>query len=129
MITINSNDVLAGRGTGSNQFMGNVKFRALVEMHKKEYNACVKHKQKKKIASDILTQIHEKGGRFLKLSEETAQVEDVVENGIWEEETEKEALDKIKMCLRQKAQEARNEIETQTWVEPSVTQDFSPIMQ
>jgi hypothetical protein len=43
---------------------------------------------------------------FLKLTEDSTQVEDVVENGVWQEETEKEALDKIKMCLRQKVKKA-----------------------
>jgi hypothetical protein len=105
MITITENDVLAGRGTGSNQFIGNIKFRALVETRKKEYVTQNKHKVKKKIATEILSQIHQNGGRFLKLIEDSAEADDVVENGIWIEESEKEALDKIKMCLRQKAKD------------------------
>lgn len=97
---LNENDVLLGRGYGSNQYIGNIRFRDLTEAYKKEYISSGRHKPKKQIAQDVLDQIHSLGGRFLQ-QEENQGVENIVKHGTWYVVDDKKALEKCKQALRQ----------------------------
>ena len=100
--SLNSYDVLLGRGSGTSLYIGNQKFRMIVDDHKEEYLETSGNKPKAKIAKEILDHIHSLGGRFLKLDENAEPVEFIIEDGEWYETDEKAALEKIKQSLRQK---------------------------
>jgi hypothetical protein len=101
--TIKQDDVLMGRGSGPNEFIGNQRFRSLVEARKGEYKSAPKNKLKTKIAKEVIDEIHALGGRFLKQVETgTPDINYVVEEAVWCEVEEKLALEKCKQTLRQK---------------------------
>jgi len=116
------NDILLGRGSGPNQFEGNKQFRRLVEERKDEYMASNKHKEKKKIAAEVLEQIRSLGGQFLELREceETEVGSSIVLEGTWIVAPYDVGLEKCKQALRQKKKtginfediEARSESES-----------------
>jgi len=60
------NDVLLGRGSGPNDHKGNIQFRELIKERKEEYSWTNNRQAKVAIASDIVHQIFQSGGRFLK---------------------------------------------------------------
>ena len=99
---LNANDVLFGMGTGISQYIGNQRFRDIVEERKEEYNFARKHKMKQKIAEDILDHIHSLGGRFLRRHVTQEPVDDTVEGGTWYNVDNKAALEKCKQALRQR---------------------------
>ena len=100
--SLNSNDVLLGRGTGSNQYIGNQRFRALVEGLKAEYNSSRRQTLKTNIAKDLLDHVYSLGGRFLQLDEDQKPGDNIVEKGTWYVVGDKIALEKCKQALRQK---------------------------
>jgi hypothetical protein len=101
--TIKQDDVLMGRGSGPNEFVGNQRFRSLVNARKEEYKSASKNKVKTKIAKEIMYKIRARGGRFLKQVETgTPVINYVVEEAVWCEVEEKIALEKCKQTLRQK---------------------------
>ena len=99
---LNSNDVLLGRGAGSSQYIGNQKFRDLVEERKEEYSSSASRMPKAKIAEEILDHVQSLGGRFLQLDENQGAIDNMVEEGIWHVVDDKAALEKCKQALRQK---------------------------
>jgi hypothetical protein len=88
MITeLNVNDVLLGRG------MVNERFRSLIEACHTEYSSARTNKAKNQIARDIVSYIHEIGGRFLKQIDAEKKV-------VWIEVEESVAIDKCMQALR-----------------------------
>lgn len=65
---VNNDDVLCGRGGGTNTQIGNRKFRALVQEFQPTYLLC-RRKEKPLIARTIVLIIRNRGGRFLKKDE------------------------------------------------------------
>ena len=110
---LNDNDVLLGRGSRSNQFIGNQQFRRLIEMRRVEYNWAHKNKEKNKIARELFAQIKLLGGRFLKLVESDTSADDPAEEEVWYEVEESVALEKCKQSLREQ-REIRSSHETNT---------------
>jgi hypothetical protein len=99
--SLNSHDVLLGRGNGSNHYIGNQRFRALVEERKEEYISTGKQKPKSRIAKEVLDQIHSLGGRFLRRHEDKESVDSDIQEGTWYVVDEKTALEKCKQALRE----------------------------
>ena len=66
--SVNNDDVLCGRGGGTNTQIGNRKFRALVQEFQPTYLLC-RRKEKPLIARTIVLIIRNRGGRFLKKDE------------------------------------------------------------
>jgi len=98
---LNKYDVLCGRGSGPNERMGNIKFRDLVSTRKIEYLAINPrdHKNKNRIAREIVAVVRSRGGRFLKRA---AGVE--IADGdpeVYELANETAVLEKAKQALRQ----------------------------
>jgi hypothetical protein len=62
---LNENDVLQGRGSGSMQNTGNIRFRSLVEELRPAYVATSSRKEKAKMISDMVQLIQSRKGRFL----------------------------------------------------------------
>jgi hypothetical protein len=62
---LNDNDVLQGRGTGSNQNLGNLRYRALVEVLAKTYISTPGRKEKNRMVKELIRSIHVANGRFL----------------------------------------------------------------
>jgi hypothetical protein len=99
--TLNEHDVLLGRGHRP-FFSGNIAFRELVDTRKAEYTApSTLRKDKDRIGREVMNEICTRGGRFLCLvgMESNSNGYNVE---LWKRVTEKAALDKIKMALRQK---------------------------
>lgn len=67
---VNMDDVLCGRGGGTNSQVGNRKFRKLVQDYQPEY-LVARRKSKPQIAKRIVQIIRRNGGRFLKKHEES----------------------------------------------------------
>ena len=86
-----ANDVLCGRGGGTNNYEGNRRFRAIVAEHQRDYLAARK-KDKAVIARQIVRIIQNRGGRFL---QKTAATD------LWEQVTDKKATEKTSQALRE----------------------------
>jgi len=123
LTTPNNNDILCGRGSGSNDYIGNVSFRKLVSSRKEEYMKASSRAQKQLIAKEIIETISSLNppGRFLEkasLPEQEKEKEGVTVCETEEEEEEsssssivcytgwnitshEKALEKVKQALRQ----------------------------
>jgi hypothetical protein len=89
------NDVMYGRGGGTNHHPGNKRFRKIVEDRKVDY-VNSKRLDKPLIALDIIKNWREQvpPGRFLKIDEKT---------GLWNDVGDKKAREKTSQALREKA--------------------------
>jgi hypothetical protein len=98
-------DVLLGRGGGTNNHCGNVKFRKLVNEHKMRYLACSKV-EKPKVAREVvhLWRKLEPAGRFLTRKDDTKRGPGSVKaaDNVWYEVGDKKAREKASQCLRER---------------------------
>lgn len=95
---LNPNDVLCGRGSGPNDYSGNINFRALVLERRDEYLSTSNRASKAKIAREIVGYVHNLSppGRFLEQVEgNNSKVT------MWRVVSEEKALEKAKQALRQ----------------------------
>jgi hypothetical protein len=65
LIIPNKFDVLFGRGRNTREHTGNLRCALLVEIHQERYENANKQ-EKTEISNQILSQVHDSGGRFLK---------------------------------------------------------------
>ena len=97
------NDILYGRGGGTNHHPGNKRYRKLVEDRKIE---CVNSERNDKpvVALDIVKKWRPQSppGRFLKMDDKT---------GLWSDVGDKKAREKTSQALREKAPQIRRELE------------------
>ena len=98
-----NNDVLYGRGGGTNHHQGNKRYCLLVEEKKVEY-VNSKRLDKPVVALNIVKKWREQSppGRFLKLDEK---------KGTWSDVGDKKAREKTSQALREKAPQIRQELE------------------
>lgn len=104
--TLNPNDVLCGRGSGPNDYRGNIKFRNMVYERRAEYLASTTRKAKGQIAQEIIDQFRTNfhpAGRFLKKVDlKTAKALGITRgNEVWVQVDDDTALEKAKQALRQ----------------------------
>lgn len=93
----NDQDVLSGRGGGTNVHPGNRNFRDLINLHRRAYLKARKN-DKPAISRAIVRSIRENKGRFLKKDEKS---------GLWYEIGDDAAREKTSQALRQRAPEMR----------------------
>lgn len=95
------NDVLFGRGGGTNHHDGNKRYRRMVDKRKVDY-VNSKRLDKPLIALDIIREwrAQKPPGRFLKLDEAT---------GLWEDVGDRKAREKTSQALREKAPQLRKQ--------------------
>ncbi|KAL7578096.1 hypothetical protein ACA910_015028 [Epithemia clementina (nom. ined.)] len=100
------NDVLCGRGGSINSHPGNERFRTLVEKRKRVYLTARFKREKRLIASSIVSEIRnlDPPGRFLQQDKKT---------GLWRDIGDEKARDKTSQALRENAPTIRAEIETE----------------
>lgn len=100
------NDVLCGRGGNINSHPGNERFRTLVEKRKRIYLTARFKREKRLIASSIVSDIRalDPPGRFLTRDNKT---------GKWKDIGDEKARDKTSQALRENAPTIRAEIETE----------------
>lgn len=100
-----ANDVLYGRGGGTNHHPGNKRYRKLVETRKVDY-VNSKRLDKPLVALEIIKEWRgqKPPGRFLKLDEKT---------GLWHDVGERKAREKTSQALREKAPLLRKQQEEQ----------------
>jgi hypothetical protein len=100
------NDVLYGRGGGTNHHPGNKIYRRTVEKKKLDY-VLSKRLDKPLVALDIIKKWRSQSppGRFLKLDETT---------GLWSDVGDKKAREKTSQALREKAPDIRKKQEEET---------------
>lgn len=115
------NDVLSGRGGGTNQHEGNCFFRSLINENREKYLRAKKN-DKPFISLSIVNIIRRRNGRFLKRDEAS---------GLWFEIGDAQAREKTSQALRQRAPEYRKQlfeqdIKKQTTLRHSVTPPGSP---
>jgi len=98
-------DVLLGRGGGTNNHSGNIKFRKLVNEHKMRYLACSKV-DKPKVARQVvaLWRKLDPPGRFLARQDESKRGPGSVkaQDNVWYEVGDKKAREKASQCLRER---------------------------
>lgn len=99
--SLRPHDVLGGRGTGPNQYVGNIAFRALIDSRRAEYSSSTRHSLKRTIAHEIYTAIKGAGGRFLQQVDIDIGEHVPLEDRMWVEVDEKKAIEKIKQGLRE----------------------------
>lgn len=95
--TYGDNDVLSGRGGGTNVHPGNRNFRDLINLHRRAYLKARKN-DKPAISRAIVRSIRESNGKFLKKDEKA---------GLWFEIGDDAAREKTSQALRQRAPEMR----------------------
>jgi hypothetical protein len=91
------NDVLSGRGGGTNVHPGNRHFRDLINLHRRSYLKARKN-DKPSISRAIVRSIRERNGAFLRRDEKS---------GLWYEIGDDAAREKTSQALRQRAPEMR----------------------
>lgn len=106
------NDVLYGRGGGTNHHPGNKRYRKTVESRKLDY-VNSKRLDKPLVALEIIREWRgqDPPGRFLKLDEST---------GMWHDVGDKKAREKTSQALREKAPMIRKQQEEEHETEPDV---------
>jgi hypothetical protein len=87
-------DVLFGRGGGTNFHQGNMHYRAKIKSKQRDYINARQRAIKTIIISDIIEQVHTAGGRFLKQDDK---------DKLWYEVDEKEVKKKTSQTLREGA--------------------------
>ena len=104
----NENDVLCGRGGSINSHNGNEQFRTLVEKRRRVYLTARFKREKRLIASSIVTEIRgmDPPGRFLARKGNK-------DSGYWYDIGDEKARDKTSQALRENAPSIRAEIETE----------------
>ena len=70
-------DILCGRDKVSYGHVGNRRFRVIVAINRERYQSSSSRDAKTRITDEIIKDIRQCGGRFLKLNEETNTYEDV----------------------------------------------------
>jgi hypothetical protein len=106
---LNPYDVLMGKGNEIPHYIGNQRYRDLVETRKQEYNANRKHKRKTAIASELVDHIQSLGGRFLRREEDSNSANSAIEDGRWRIVPRSVALEKVKQSLRQRKKDKKRE--------------------
>ena len=104
------NDVLCGRGGSINSHPGNGRFRQLVEKRKRVYLTARFKREKRLIASSIVSEIRELNppGRFLQQDKAS---------GLWKDIGDEKARDKTSQALRENAPKIRADLETKMSVQ------------
>lgn len=97
------NDVLYGRGGGTNHHPGNKRYREMVERRKQDY-VNSKRLDKPLVALEIIKEwrTQDPPGRFLKMDDNT---------GLWDDVGDKKAREKTSQALREKAPQCRKQDE------------------
>jgi len=86
-------DVISGQGGRSNNHSGNRAYLAIVAKNRMRHGSTCSSYEKKAIAKDVIDQIRNRGGRFLKEDRNT---------GRWYVLSNKKTMDKVSQALREK---------------------------
>lgn len=114
-----ANDVLSGRGGGTNQHEGNCFFRSLINKNRERYLRAKKN-DKPFISLSIVDIIRQRKGRFLKKDEDS---------GLWFEIGDAQAREKTSQALRQRAPEYRKQLLKQDKMLSQAQMTQSPLPQ
>jgi len=87
---IKNNDVYCGSEYSFRQHPGTKIYDELIRKHKESYQTANRREKKTRITNQIIKNVHEKGGRFMKKNDE----------GKWEEISAKDAHEKVSHALR-----------------------------
>jgi len=115
MVEVQTNDVLCGRGGGTNKHEGNREFRKIVADHQPAYLATERKKDKRIIAESIVNIVRSKGGRFLIRKSEKDP---------WEQVQDERAREKASQALRE-GQKMRRRSKSSTPNKKQKTEDVS----
>eukprot|EP00814_Leptocylindrus_danicus_P004751 CAMPEP_0116004180 /NCGR_PEP_ID=MMETSP0321-20121206/459_1 /TAXON_ID=163516 /ORGANISM="Leptocylindrus danicus var. danicus, Strain B650" /LENGTH=267 /DNA_ID=CAMNT_0003472453 /DNA_START=326 /DNA_END=1126 /DNA_ORIENTATION=+ len=108
-----SNDVLCGRGGGSQHHAGNKEFRAVIALNKRRYvNASPQHKKLLVDSIVAAVRLQNPPGRFLYKDSET---------GLWNDIGDKRAIVKTSQALREGAPKIRQALVAETKLQETCT--------
>merc|ERR1712038_1676287 len=96
LIRPNDNDVIGGRGNGPKNHDGNVAFRNLVQKYKIDYINAYTSKDKRSIVRQIISEVRQRGGRFLRKEYSDKAVK-------WAEMDDNSIMIKVAQALRENA--------------------------
>jgi hypothetical protein len=102
---LQEHDIVCGRGAPSNAQHGNTLFKELVKENQTAY-ICARKADKPKIAIKVMTEVHDRGGRFVRRVKTASDGRGFG----WEEIEEKRAYEKICQALRDGAPELRRKM-------------------
>ncbi|KAL3922381.1 MAG: hypothetical protein SGILL_002234 [Bacillariaceae sp.] len=96
------NDVLQGRGSGSNLYQGNMVYRDMIDGVATSYTTTSSRKEKNRLVNELIGVIHNMGGRFLHPVEgtECASLGLDPSKDFYFEITDADAVDKVKQAIR-----------------------------
>eukprot|EP01082_Thalassiosira_pseudonana_P011851 g10184.t1 g10184 contig4:1386953-1388368(+) len=100
-IVVREQDILFGRGGGTNRHKGNLRYRSTINNHRQEYNNASKA-DKPKVSRRIVKAIRVMGGRFLKREDNSVADNAETYAAEWVEVSEKEAACKVSQAFREK---------------------------
>jgi hypothetical protein len=93
--TVNENDVIHGQGCGSDAYIGNIRYRDIIDEKREEFRSAISYKEKHEIAERVFHAIRSSGGRFLSVASKAPL-------GSWYvQETDSYSLQKCKRSLGQ----------------------------
>lgn len=92
--SLNPEDVVSGRGSGANEWIGNRTFRLVVDSRRNDYLTAESQAEKTQVAQEVYDTIKLRKGRFLVRVDHAKSF--VLEDGIWKELTEAAAIEKCK---------------------------------
>ena len=118
LVSFEPNDVLSGRGGGTNQHEGNCFFRSLINKNRERYLRSKKN-DKPYISLSIVNTIRQRKGRFLKKDEDS---------GLWYEIGDALAREKTSQALRQRAPEYRKQLFEKDTMRTQVPLEPSPLI-
>lgn len=118
LLVYEDNDVLCGRGGGTNIHSGNCYFRELINIYRSSY-LCARKNDKPEISRMIVNTIRKSKGRFLKVDSSS---------GLWFEIGNNAAREKTGQALRQRASDYRKILLDQKspFDSPSIQEPLSP---
>mmetsp|Transcript_13941 Transcript_13941/g.16413 ORF Transcript_13941/g.16413 Transcript_13941/m.16413 type:complete len:341 (+) Transcript_13941:54-1076(+) len=118
LVFYEDNDVLCGRGGGTNIHCGNRYFRELIHIYRSSY-LCARKNDKPEISRMIVNTIRKRKGRFLKVD---------TSSGLWFEIGNNAAREKTSQALRQRASDYRKILLHQKtpFDPPSIQEPLSP---
>lgn len=125
-------DVLLGRGGGTNNHCGNIKFRKLVNEHKLRYLACSKI-EKPKVAREVvgIWRKLDPPGRFLARVDDKKRGPGSVKDtsNVWYEVGDKKAREKASQCLRERTRDVMPYLKQLREQQDQLTEESAAILQ
>ena len=93
-------DVVCGRAQEIRTFIGNERFRQIIERHRSDYHAAQRKSEKSRVSTKIYHMISSNGGRFWDKKQARNDATNTNHDKVWYELSQEKAIAKISQALR-----------------------------